>query len=189
VAEKVTSLLYMMEYNGNLEELMSQALAGDKRAYTVVLEQTSRFLRPYIAKRVNSASDTEEIIQEILISIHKARHTYDGKRLYKPWAFAIAKFRLMDHLRKLYSDHLRYADDLEKAENISSDDVTKETLSYESIREEVEQLPGKQPAILRLLHAEGHTLKETAEKMQMTESAVKVAAHRAYKVLKKKLGG
>lgn len=166
---------------------MSLALKGDKRAYTTILNETSRLLRPYIAKRIHSASDVEEILQEILLSIHKARHTYDGKRPYKPWAYAIAKFRLADHLRKLYADHLRFAEELDKAENISSTDVTNHGLSYESIREEIEQLPGKQPQILHLLHVQGHTLKEAAEKMQMTETAVKVTAHRAYKALRKKL--
>jgi RNA polymerase sigma-70 factor (ECF subfamily) len=51
----------------------------------------------------------------------------------------------------------------------------------------VEQLPEKQATILRLLHRDGFTAKEVAEKIGMNESAVKVAAHRAYKVLRKKL--
>jgi RNA polymerase sigma-70 factor (ECF subfamily) len=50
-------------------------------------------------------------------------------------------------------------------------------------------LPGKQPVILHLIHAEGYTAKEVAAKIGMKESAVKVAAHRAYKVLKKRLAG
>jgi RNA polymerase sigma-70 factor (ECF subfamily) len=172
-----------------LETLMLQALAGDKQAYNNVLRATSQFLRPYLSKRINSRSDVEEVLQEILISIHRSRHTYDGGRPYKPWAFAIARFRLQDYLRKIYSDPLRRAADLEEAENIGSEDVTDSGLSYESIKDEIAKLPGKQPQILYFLHAEGRTSKEVAEKMNMTESAVKVAAHRAYKVLRKKLSG
>lgn len=166
---------------------MRLALGGNKRAYSEALQATGRMLRPYISKRVAAQADVEEILQEILISVHKSRHTYDGNRPYKPWAFAIAKFRLHDHLRKVYSDELRYAAELEEAENIGNADVTNSGITYELIKGEIEKLPGKQPQILHLLHGEGHTSREVAKKMHMTESAVKVAAHRAYKVLKKKL--
>jgi len=129
----------------------------------------------------------DDLLQEILISIHKARHTYDGNRPYKPWAYAIARFRLQDHLRAHYSDHLHHADDLSEMEEFLHADVTESAITYESISGEVEKLPQKQAAILRLMHQDGYTAKEVAEKMGMNESAVKVAAHRAYKVLKDKL--
>ena len=61
---------------------------------------------------VNSASEVDDLLQEILISIHKARHTYDGERPYKPWAYAIAKFRLQDYLRAHYADQLHHAVDV-----------------------------------------------------------------------------
>lgn len=175
--------------HAELEKLMLLSLTGDRQAYNTVLQETSRFLRPYISRRVNSAADVEEILQEILLSIHKSRHTFDGKRPYKPWAFAIARFRLQDYLRKIYADHLRHAADLEEAEHIAAQSVTNSPLTYELIKDEIAELPGKQPAILHLLHSEGHTSKEVAQKMNMTESAVKVAAHRAYKALRKKLAG
>ena len=65
--------------------------------------------------------------------------------------------------------------------------VTETGMSYESISGEVQKLPEKQAAILRLMHQEGYTAKEVAKKMGMNESAVKVAAHRAYKILRNKL--
>lgn len=166
--------------------MMQAALAGDKAAYGKVLQEVSRVLRPYLSKRLFNKADVEDVLQEILVSIHKARHTYDGKRPFMPFAFAIAKFRLNDHLRAHYSDHLRGHAPLEEAENIQAQDVTESGLSYESIRGEVEMLPEKQAKILELIHSEGYTAKEAAERLGMQESAVKVAAHRAYKILRKK---
>ena len=176
----------------NLEMLMQQALAGDKHAYTTVLQATSQFLRPFLAKRLSYSAELDDLLQEILLSIHKARHTYDGKRPYKPWAFAIAKFRLLDHLRVHYADHLRHAVELSEVENSEVENsllghVTESLLSYESIREEIHLLPQKQATILQMMHQEGYTAKEVADKIGMKESAVKVAAHRAYKVLRKRL--
>jgi RNA polymerase sigma-70 factor (ECF subfamily) len=175
------------DQNDKLEVLMKQSLTGDQRAYATLLQETSRLLRPFLVKRLLFTNEVDDLMQEILISIHKARHTYDGNRPYKPWAYAIAKFRLQDYFRVHYADQLRHAVDFDELEESLHELVTESELSYESISGEVQKLPEKQAAILQLMHQEGYTAKEVAEKIGMTESAVKVAAHRAYKVLRKKL--
>ena len=171
----------------NFEALIRQSLDGDQRAYAELLRETARMLRPFLSKRLSFDSEVEDLLQDILISIHKARHTYDGERPYKPWAYAIAKFRLHDYLRMHYADQLRHAVDISELENNLHEDVTESSISYESISGEVHKLPEKQAAILQLMHQDGYTAKEVAEKLGMSESAVKVAAHRAYKVLRQKL--
>jgi RNA polymerase sigma-70 factor, ECF subfamily len=171
----------------NLAALMKRSIAGDQRAYAELLQETSRLLRPFLAKRLSLTNEVDDLLQEILISIHKARHTYDGNRPYKPWVYAIAQFRLSDYLRAHYSDQLRQAVEISEVENNLTENVTETTLSYESISGEVEKLPQKQAMILQLMHQEGYTAKEVAEKMNMNESAVKVAAHRAYKILRNNL--
>lgn len=167
--------------------LMRHSLNGDARAYATLLQETARLLRPFLSRRLKSGAEVDDVLQEILLSIHKARHTHDGERPYKPWVFAIAKFRLLDHLRAHYADHLHDAADLSELEEVLPDDVTENGFSYESISGEVEKLPEKQATILRLMHQDGYTAKEVAEKIGMNESAVKVAAHRAYKILREQL--
>ena len=129
----------------------------------------------------------DDLLQEVLLSIHKARHTYDGLRPYKPWAFAIARFRLLDYLRSHYADRLRSAVDVSEVENTLQDDVTECRIDYESINRKIHKLPEKQAFILQMMHQEGYTAKEVAEKIGMTETAVKVAAHRAYKAIRQQL--
>jgi RNA polymerase sigma-70 factor, ECF subfamily len=177
----------MADQDDNLEALMKRSLAGDQPAYALLLQATTRLLRPFLSKRLSIANEVDDLMQEILISVHKARHTYDGERPYKPWVYAIAKFRLQDHLRAHYSDQLRHALDFDELEEYLLEPVTESLMSYESISGEVEKLPEKQATILRLLHQDGYTAREVAEKIGMNESAVKVAAHRAYKVLRKNL--
>ena len=175
----------MTQQAEHLEALMRLSLAGDGRAYAELLRETSRLLRRYLSKRLGAAGEVDDLLQEILISIHKARHTFDAKRPYKPWAYAIARFRLQDHLRVHYADHLRHAVDLSEVEDYLQQPVTKSDMSYESISGEIEKLPAKQATILRMLHQEGYTAREVAERTGMKASAVKVAAHRAYKILRK----
>jgi RNA polymerase sigma-70 factor, ECF subfamily len=167
--------------------MMRLALKGDAQAYACLLKETSRLLRPFLSKRLSFTNEVDDLMQEILLSIHKARHTYDGNRPYKPWAFAIAKFRLHDYLRAHYADQLHRAVDFDDLAESLPEPVTETTLSYESISEIIKLLPDKQAIILQLIHQQGFTAKEVAAQIGMQESAVKVSAHRAYKVLREKL--
>ena len=177
----------MEQADDNYAEWMRLALQGDTQAYARLLQSTARLLRPYLSKRLYSGAEVDDVLQEVLLSIHKARHTYDGERPYKPWVYAIANFRLQDHLRTHYADHLHHAVEISELENSLPGDVTEADFSYESISKEVAKLPERQATILQLMHQDGYTAKEVAEKIGMTESAVKVAAHRAYKILRQKL--
>ena len=177
----------MTDRTDSFEVLMRQSQNGDQRAYAILLKETSLFLHRFLANRLRFTNEVDDLLQEILISIHKARHTYDSNRPYKPWVYAIAKFRLQDYLRAHYSDQLRHAIDFDDMEESLQECVTETAISFESIRGEIQKLPEKQAAILQLMHQEGYTSREIAEKIGMTESAVKVAAHRAYKALREKL--
>jgi len=181
------SISVVTDQTDNLAALMRLAQAGDKRAYAELLHETARLLRPFLARRMSLESEVDDLLQDILISIHKARHTYDGLRPYKPWMYAIANFRLRDHLRAHYADPLRHAVAIAEVENDMHVDVTESALSYESIKGEIDRLPETQATILRMLHQDGYTAREVAQRIGMTESAVKVAAHRAYKVLRKRV--
>ena len=168
---------------------MRQALAGDQASYNAALTQAAQFLRSYLIKRLHNKSDVDDVLQEVLISLHKARHTYDGLRPFKPWAFAIAHYRLQDYLRKHYHDPLRGSGDLNEVHNKVFEISNDSPITYESINEKISQLPGKQSRILQLLHQDGYTAKEAGVALGMKETAVKVSAHRAYKFLRKKLAG
>lgn len=85
--------------NKILGDLMRSAIGGNQSAYEEFLNKILSLLRPMVAKKITSA-DVEDVLQEILISIHKARHTYDGERPIMPWIVAIARFRIADYLRK-----------------------------------------------------------------------------------------
>jgi len=171
----------------DFEALMKQANSGDRRAYNSLLRETSRLLRPFLAKQLGFTGDVDDLLQEVLISIHKARHTYDGNRPYRPWAYAIARFRLQDYFRAHYSDQLRHAVELSEVENKLFEPVTLSAISYESISGEIQKLPDRQSTILRMMHQDGYTAREVAEKTGMKESTVKVTLYRAYKILRHKL--
>lgn len=168
-----------------LRDLMCAGLAGDQVAYGKFLTKIMPLLRFVIAKKISSA-DVEDVLQEVLISVHKARHTYDGDRPIVPWLIAVARFRINDYLRKHYAQMRHKTGDLEGLENIL-EDVTNEYCANESINELLKDVDSKHQQILTMLHVEGYSIKEIAAQIGMNESAVKVAAHRAIKKIRAKL--
>jgi RNA polymerase sigma-70 factor, ECF subfamily len=154
--------------------------------YASFLKKITPFLRQMVSRKI-PMSDVEDVVQEILISIHKARHTYDGSRPLMPWITSIAHFRIIDHLRKYYSQMRHETCDISDYE-YSLCDVTEEGGESESIDNLFQHVPEKMQKILTMMHVEGYTAKEIGNHMQMNESAVKVAAHRAVKKIREKCG-
>lgn len=170
-----------------LAQLFCHALlVGDQQAYANFLQGITPLLHRMVISQC-AAADRDDLVQEILISIHKARHTYDGKRPLLPWLAAIAKFRLTDHIRKYYTQRRDKTIDIDGLEEFLPD-VTQESVDDEWIDKWLEDVPDHHKRILTLMHVEGYTAKQVGEQLKMNESAVKVAAHRALKKLRKKFG-
>jgi RNA polymerase sigma-70 factor (ECF subfamily) len=178
----------MAEESLHLQELMRCALAGDGRAYELLLKESAAILRPFLNRYMRGNDEAHDVLQEILVSIHRARHTYDGERPFKPWLFAIAKFRLKDYLSRHYANKLRNAVDIAEMEKILEAPVTENALAHELMAESRLYLSGIQGKIIEMMHIDGYTAEETGKILGMKESAVKVAAHRAYKKLREKMG-
>ncbi|MDX1923074.1 MAG: sigma-70 family RNA polymerase sigma factor [Alphaproteobacteria bacterium] len=167
---------------GEFAELLRRANDGDKACYQRFLEGIAPLLRRQIAARIPVA-DVEDVLQEVLISVHKARHTYDGERPIMPWLASITQFRMIDYLRKHYIAMRHQTTDITEVEDILAD-VTQTPASSESIDELLIDVPEKQKRILTLMHVEGFTAKQVGQKLNMSETAVKVAAHRAMKKIR-----
>jgi RNA polymerase sigma-70 factor, ECF subfamily len=171
-----------------MSELMRLAQAGNKQAYSRLFLKITPLLRSFVSQKISNRDDMEDIVQEILISIHKASHTFDTYRPFEVWMYTIARYRLNDHLRAHYKNQSLKDKILEESDYFYTDDyVTIDPEMNESISELMEALPEKQKIIVKMMKLEGYTAKETAEKLNMSETAVKVAAHRVYKQMAKKL--
>ena len=162
---------------------MRRAQAGDHQAYASLLTQVAPVLMSFVSRRVGAVSDREDIVQEIMMGIHKASHTYNTERPFKPWLFAIAQFKLMDYLRKHYKNRQFSDIDVDTIQESLSSNVTEEDMSRERLHDALSHLPETQKHIVQLMKLEGYSVRDVSKRLNMTVSAVKVAAHRAYKRL------
>ena len=165
---------------------MALAMAGDKAAYDLVLRAISSKLAGLLARKL-PAKDRDDVLQEILISVHKARHTYDPSRLLMPWVMAIARYRMHDYWRHHYGRSFDEMVDIEDMKNILSVDATKGMDAHEDINRILLSLSPQQQKVLDLMYRQDKTVQEVADQLKISISSVKVTAHRSYKVFRKRL--
>ena len=80
--------------------LMIRAQEGDGQAYAALLTRLSSTARQYARNRLGDVAWLDDVMQETLLTIHAARHTYDPRRPFAPWFYAILSSRMIDVLRK-----------------------------------------------------------------------------------------
>lgn len=167
--------------------LFEAAVAGDRKAYALLLGRIAEFSRNYVRRKVGADVDIDDVVQEILISVNKALPTYDSKRPCMPWLGAIMHYRVSDWLRTRYSTRHQKHVPLEDVEEFLATGVTAGPLEYEYLNKAVGTLSEGQQAVIRAMYQEELSVAETSEKLGMSISAVKVTAHRAYKKLRARL--
>lgn len=171
--------------------LMVRAQDGDALAYAELLTMLAGAARKYARNRYGAAAWLDDVAQETLLSIHGARHTYDPRRPFAPWFYAILSRRLIDVLRKEKRVGAReIATDVlpEPAAGASSSE-RRDDIDFEQVRAALETLPARQREIVSALKVRDESVKDISRRLGMSESAVKVSAHRGYKALRRFLGG
>ncbi|WP_087003342.1 sigma-70 family RNA polymerase sigma factor [Rhizobium sullae] len=162
---------------------LRSAIAGDSHAYRKFLTALTPHLRVMARKRCDQfgapASEAEDVVQEVLLTIHLKRGTWDPSRPLGPWLSAIVRNKVVDSLRR----RGRQAVPLE---DVIATLKTDERMAA-SDRIDIEQIVGKlkdpQRTIVQSISIEGSSVRETADRLKMTEVAVRVSLHRALKGL------
>jgi RNA polymerase sigma-70 factor (ECF subfamily) len=167
------------------QEWATAAQKGDKRAYSQLLGAIAPYVQNVIIKSLANQDAAEDIMQEVLISVHKSLASYSPDRPFKPWLMAIVNFRRTDYLRKYYSQREDRTATTDENYEFEAANVTKPTHAGElkDIEAALATLPEQQQRIFRMIKIEGYTAQEVANEMNMNESAVKVSAHRTMKKL------
>lgn len=169
---------------------MAQAQGGDGAAYQRLLRAIVPKLRAIVGKRVSDPDRAEDVVQEVLLSIHKNRHTYDPTLPFGPWMGTIAKRRTMDWLRKHYRRTDREILVDEYPETFSGDganEVEQDALAFDDVDRlyrALDKLPPGQRQAVELLKLKEMSLKEASDASGMSVASLKVAMHRALKTLR-----
>lgn len=169
--------------------LMAAAIDGDGDAYHRLLQSLGPALRGVarrgLARYGAGDGDVEDVVQETLLAIHLKRATWDRGKPIGPWVTAIARHKLIDALRRRGRRAEIPIDDV--AEGLAFEapaaDQPGGAIERRDVDRMLERLGGRQRDIVRAVSVEGRSIRETAERLDMSEGAVRVALHRGLRAL------
>ncbi|MGH8218877.1 MAG: RNA polymerase sigma factor [Steroidobacteraceae bacterium] len=178
---------------------MRAAQSGDRGAYAELLGRITPWLRGYIRKQrpFLQAADVEDLVQDVLLSLHAVRRTYDPGRPFLPWLLAIAHHRMADaarrHASRLAGEALPEA--LDEANSMVPVTSWGDAANIEesavgdpqALRQAIRALPAGQRAAIEVLKLKEMSLKEASRELGTSVGALKVAAHRGMASLRRAL--
>jgi RNA polymerase sigma-70 factor (ECF subfamily) len=173
---------------------MVAAQAGDSAAYHALLEDLLPVIRRQVRSRFNEAG-AEDVVQNALLSIHRARHTYRPERPFGPWLRAIVRNATIDALRErkrrtdreVAGDLVDWLPDPATGRGAADRALEAGRLSPE-LAAALEDLPVNQREAVVLIQLRGLSIAEAAAHAGVTPGALKVRAHRGYRSLRARLG-
>jgi RNA polymerase sigma-70 factor (ECF subfamily) len=170
-----------------LRSLLVGGLSGNAVAYRSFLDALAAHLRSFLRARLaRMPDDVEDLVQEVLLAVHNKRHTYDPAQPLTAWVQAIARYKLIDLLRRrLRTDMLNDPLDEDDQSLYSTDNDASEV--HYDIAKLLQQLPDRQRLPILHVKIEGESVSDTARRTGMSESAVKVGIHRGLKALAAKI--
>jgi RNA polymerase sigma-70 factor (ECF subfamily) len=169
-----------------LRLLYQHSMNGDKESYEVFLELCSALIKRYLLRLGGRYVDTqsmEDLLQEVLITLHEKKHTYQRERPFLPWLYSIARHRYIDFYRSKKRQPGTVTFDPEFEKNYQ----TQLHEPLHDVEEIMSFLTPKQKEMLTLVKVEGASYQEAAKTLSMSVSGVKVGIHRILKSLKGKV--
>lgn len=170
-------------YESELRGLMLKGLDGDNVAYRLFLDRLSALFRAFFRRKLamHGPAHAEDLVQEALLAIHLHRQSYDRNRAITTWVYAIARYKLIDHLRRTPASRVFVpVDDVEDLFSAEAADAADPAHDVDTL---LKQLPAKQSTAIRLVKLEELTAKEAAGRMGVSEADVKISIHRGLKRL------
>lgn len=179
----------LQEHETQLRPVFLAALAGDAAAYRLFLETISVRLRGYLRQMLaragrSEASEVEDVLQETLLALHLSRHTYDPASPVTAWAHAIARYKLVDYLRRSgrHAGALPLDDEAYQLAGPADNTASEARLD---LTRAMAALPERTRGLIDRVKLQGTTVAEAAHAAGMTETAAKVAIHRGLQAMAK----
>lgn len=167
--------------------LMQEAQAGNEEDYRQLLNELATFIKSYLVSRFGNHCFIEDWVQDILIAIHEARHTYDTGRRIRPWLFAIIHHKAIDALRRKKSyDRLLSAQQQEALAQVPAapNCCPEEALARGEL---MDHLRPKHRDALVLTKIQGYSIRDAARQLGVSEGTVKIRVFRGIRELRKQL--
>ncbi|WP_194791917.1 sigma-70 family RNA polymerase sigma factor [Pseudomonas sp. UFMG81] len=172
-----------------LQALLLRGLAGDALAYREFLAALAVHLRAFLRRRLaQRPADVEDLLQEVLLAVHNARHTYQPQQPLTAWVQAIARYKLADGLRSRARHEGRH-DPLDDDSELFAASDAEPAEARRDLARLLALLPDRQRLPIVYVKLEGLSVEDTARLTGLSGAAVKVGIHRGLKALARLIRG
>ena len=161
--------------------LMADVQRGDRAAYRALLDDIGPAVRQFVRRRVDDAEEAKDVYQDILMALHGARRTYEPGRPFEPWLFAIARRVVAKRRSERVARETREV----HPEILPDVPIDADGDARLDLEEAIGRLSPDQRQALVLLKIDGLSIARAAPLAGTTVGALKVRAHRAYRVLRR----
>lgn len=162
---------------------MARAHAGDRAAYEQLLGEIGQVIENYIRVRFGNLDSIEDCVQECLLTVHNARHTYDPRRPFRPWLFTLVRHRTIDVLRR---DGARLEQRERRIDHEAVTDPAALQRRLDGVRVLERLAPDHREAVALTQYA-GCTAAEAASWLGISESALKARLRRGLNAIRRAL--
>jgi RNA polymerase sigma-70 factor (ECF subfamily) len=168
---------------------MAAAQRGDRAAYEALLRDCVPLIRAFASRRGVAHPDVDDVVQDVLLTVHRARQTYDPDRAFGAWLRAITERRAIDLLRRVGRQRAREVHAPLALESLAADDAGPAAWSSVGggravVQEALATLPERQREAVQTLILEEQSLGDAAAVTHRSKGALKVNLHRALKALR-----
>jgi RNA polymerase sigma factor (sigma-70 family) len=165
-------------------QLMVKIQRGDQEAYRQFLNEIGPLLFNYVRRRVFNPEMVPDVYQEVLLTLHKARFTYEPSRPLGPWLFTVARNSILDALGR----NRKFAEREVPTETLPEYGKAEQDGSLgDELHQALNSLSPLHREAVELLKMRGLSLDEAAKELKISVAALKVRAHRGYEQLRKLL--
>ncbi|HKX11267.1 MAG TPA: sigma-70 family RNA polymerase sigma factor [Stellaceae bacterium] len=171
---------------------MAAAQRGDRAAYERLLREILPFLRALAAGRHRAPDRIEDVVQDVLLTVHRVRHTYDPARPFSHWLAAIARRRSIDALRRRGRTEAAEVSDAQAYETFADPRAKQEMEARDraaGLGPAIASLPPGQREALEMLKLRELSLAEASRASGKSVASLKVSVHRAIRALRAQLTG
>jgi RNA polymerase sigma factor (sigma-70 family) len=172
---------------------MAAAQAGDQAAYGALLRDCVAVIEKVARRQGVPADRIDDVVQETLLTVHRARQTYDPCRSFTAWLAVLAERRAVDVMRKAGRQAMREVHSPLAYERHADESAAGRQSAYGAeathrLGEAIADLPLRQREAVQLLVLQERSLAETAAATGRSKGSLKVNLHRALKSLRSRLG-
>ena len=171
---------------------MAAAQEGDRAAYERLLREILPFIRSIVRRQHRAPDRIEDVVQDVLLTLHRVRHTYDPSRPFTHWLATVARRRSIDVLRRKSRTEAFEVADQDAYETFADLGANNEERRREwigGLGDAMAALPERQRQAIELLKLREMSLGEASRASGLSIAALKVNVHRAVRSLRRRLKG